>query len=102
MVKIIDSKSLMSAIQDNHEIAIIDPREEGQFGREHILHAVNIPLSRFELNIRDLVPRLSTRLVLCDGDDGFSQRAIPLLEMAGYTDIRILENGTNNWKSRNH
>jgi rhodanese-related sulfurtransferase len=94
----IDAHSLMSALLDGHEIAIIDPREEGQHGKEHMLLAVNAPLSRFEMEIRDLVPRLSTRLVLCDGGDGFSARALPLLVAAGYSDISILEDGTKGWK----
>jgi len=97
MATSINAKSLMSALVDGNEIAVIDPREEGSYGLKHLLLAINIPLSRFELEIRDLVPRLSTRLVLCDDNDGFSDRALRLLEVAGYSDIFILENGTNGW-----
>ena len=97
MATSINAKSLMSALLDGNEIAVIDPREEGSYGLEHLLLAVNLPLSRFELDIRDLVPRLSTRLVLCDGSDGFSERALPLLKAAGYSDISILEDGTKGW-----
>ncbi len=97
MATSINAKSLMSALLDGSEIAVIDPREEGSYGLEHLLLAVNVPLSRFELEIRDLVPRLSTRLVLCDGSDGLSERALPLLEAAGYSDISILEEGTKGW-----
>ncbi len=98
MVKSIDSISLRAALLEGNEIAIIDPREEGPYGHEHILLAVNVPLSRFELEIRDLVPRRATRLVLCDGDDGFSERALLLLNAAGYTDIAILYGGTKAWR----
>lgn len=99
MAKSIDAKSLKSALRDGDEIAVIDPREEGPHGHEHLLLAVNIPLSRFELMIRDLVPRHSTRLVLCDGGDGFSERAEPLLSAAGYGNVSILDGGTKAWKA---
>ena len=99
MAASIDAKSLKAALLDGNEIAVIDPREEGPHGHEHLLLAVNIPLSRFELMIRDLVPRLSTRLVLCDGGDGFSERALPLLSAAGFSDVSILEGGTKAWKA---
>ena len=99
MTNSIDAKSLKAALLDGNEIAVIDPREEGPHGHEHLLLAVNVPLSRFELMIRDLVPRLSTRLILCDGGDGFSERALPLLSAAGYSDVSILEGGTEAWKA---
>jgi rhodanese-related sulfurtransferase len=99
MADSIDAKSLKAALLDGNEIAVIDPREEGPHGHEHLLLAVNVPLSRFELMIRDLVPRLSTRLVLCDGGDGFSERALPLLSHAGYSNVSILGGGTKAWNA---
>src|ERR1700680_4075367 len=71
----IDALTLKAAIAGPEEIALIDPREEGLFGKAHLLLAVNIPLSRLELRIGRLVPRKSTRIVLVDDGDGLSQRA---------------------------
>ena len=51
----IDAASLKNMISDGKEIAILDPREEGIFGKAHLLVAVNVPLSRLELS-REIGP----------------------------------------------
>src|SRR5580704_16815324 len=45
----IRAADLKATESDGKEIAIIDPREEGTYGQAHLLHAVNIPLSKLEL-----------------------------------------------------
>src|SRR5438128_2796230 len=47
--------------------------------------------------ISGLVPRRSTRIVLCDDDDGLAERAAKLLSAAGYTDIACLAGGVQAW-----
>ena len=47
-------------LTDGGEIALVDVRDQGPFGRGHPLLAVNVPLSGIELAIRRFVPRLST------------------------------------------
>jgi rhodanese-related sulfurtransferase len=86
--------------QDSGELALIDVREEGVFCRGHLLFAVCIPLSRLELRIRALAPRLSAPVVLCDGgDDGLARRAADTLAGFGYTDVAVLEGGSEGWKA---
>ena len=75
----IDAKALRAAFDDGCELAVIDVREEGVFGQRHILRCNNIPLSVLELSIRDLVPRLETRVVLVDAKDGLVERATTTL-----------------------
>ncbi len=81
------------------EFAILDVREEGVFADGHMLWASNVPLSRLELLIGDLVPRLGATLVLCDGGDGdgLAPRAGARLEAFGYGDVRLLEGGVQAW-----
>jgi rhodanese-related sulfurtransferase len=54
-------------------------------------------LSRLELNFARLVPRRSTRIVLCDDDDGLAGRAAKILSAAGYSDIACLGGGVSAW-----
>ena len=75
--------SLRTMLTDGGEIALIDVRDQGPCERGHPLLAVNIPLSGIELTIRRFVPRLSTRIVLCDEDDGLADRAADVLAKAG-------------------
>jgi rhodanese-related sulfurtransferase len=91
--------SLQSALHDGHEIALLDVREDGEFGEDHLLFATPLPYSRLELGIAALVPRQSARIVLCDdGQSGVAQRAAQRLAAVGYSDLTVLEGGTQGWK----
>ena len=94
----ISAVALKALENDGKELAILDPREEGTYGQAHLLHAVNIPLSKLELNIDALVPRRSTRIVLVDGGEGTAQRAARSLKELGYTNLAVLDGGHPAWK----
>jgi rhodanese-related sulfurtransferase len=94
----VDAVTLKALENDGKELAILDPREEGTYGQGHLLHAVNTPLSKLELNIDSLVPRRSTRIVLADGGEGTAERAAVRLKELGYTDIAVLDGGSRAWK----
>ena len=93
----IDAKTLLGLLEGDGEAALIDVREEGVFGARHLLAAGNVPLSKLELMIGDLVPRLDTRLVLCDGGEGLAQTAAALLAGFGYSNLAVLDGGTEGW-----
>lgn len=93
----LDPMALKAAIAGRDEIALVDPREEGIFGKAHLLLAVNVPLSRLELRIERLVPRKATRVVLIDDGDGLSERAAANLADLGYSRIEILAGGNGAW-----
>lgn len=108
MAKRIDPGALASALTDGGEIALVDVRERGRFARAHLLLAVNMPLSRLELVVRQFVPCLATRIVLCDDGEGLAERADRVLAAAGYSDVALLEGGVESWAAaglelfRNH
>ena len=97
--KRVSAVSLRAMESDGNEIAIIDPREEGSFGAAHLLLAVNIPLSKLEIQIGTLAPRKSTRLVLADGGDGQSELAAAKLKELGYSSLLILDGGFPAWRA---
>jgi rhodanese-related sulfurtransferase len=84
-------------IGDGGELALVDVREELIFSRSHLLLARSVPLSRLELKFATLVPRKTTRIVLCDDDDGLAARAAVILARNGYADIRMLTGGVEAW-----
>jgi len=85
-------------LHDGGEIAVLDVREAGQFGESHLLFATPLPYSRLELDIGALVPRQSTRAIVCDdGTLGVASRAAERLRASGYTDVSELEGGTAAW-----
>src|SRR5579862_338128 len=84
-------------IGDGGELALVDVREELIFSQRHLLLARSIPLSRFELKFAQLMPRRTTRIVLCDDGDGAAGRAAAILARNGYSDLAILDGGIDAW-----
>ncbi len=93
----IDSATLRGWITDGHELALLDAREEGEFGAAHLFWAVPCPLSRRELRARALLPRMTTRIVCVDDGRGLAEKLASWLEGIGATDVSVLTGGTPAW-----
>ncbi len=95
----IAAEALKSRIADGGELALLDVREEGVFGKAHLLFAVCLPLSHLELRVAGLAPRKSVPMVLCDGGEGLAARAAVKLVALGYGDVSILDGGIAAWQA---
>ena len=89
---------LIEVLGDGNEYALLDVRERARCATGHLLLAINVPLSRLELVIRQYVPRFDCRVVLCDDGEGLAERAAAVLEAAGYRDVRVLQGGVGAWR----
>jgi rhodanese-related sulfurtransferase len=98
-VRRIDAATLRRWILDGAELAILDAREEGEFGTSHLFWAVPCPLSRMELRARALLPRLATRIVCVDDGRGLAERLAAYLAGIGATDLAVLEGGVAAWEA---
>ena len=102
-VKRLGAAELKRQLHDGGEVALLDAREEGVFHARHLLLASCVPLGRLELQVDDLVPRRSTRVVWCDdgdgGGDGAAARAARRMSALGYTDVAVLEGGIAAWEA---
>ena len=98
----VDSAWLLKAVNDGGEYALLDVRERARYAGGHLLLAINLPLSGIELRIRRYVPRLSSRVVLCDDGTGLAERAARLLATGGYSDVSVLEGGVGAWRKAGH
>jgi rhodanese-related sulfurtransferase/predicted metal-dependent enzyme (double-stranded beta helix superfamily) len=96
---LLPASALKAMLTDEGELALIDVREEGAFGRNHLLFACCLPLSRLEMRIDALVPRRGARIVLCDADDGLAQRAASRLMRLGYRNLAVLAGGVAAWQA---
>ncbi len=95
----IDPKALREMLFDGEEMALLDVREQGEFGQCHLYQAINAPLSRLELLVRDLVPRLTTRIAVTAADNAaLAARGADALAGLGYTDLRIVTGGPAAWE----
>src|SRR5688572_31536393 len=90
---------VMTLLQRDDELALLDVREQGVHYRGHPFFACSAPLSRLELVVPDLVPRRSVPVVfLDDGDDGLAEKAAARLAELGYTDVAVLQGGCAGWR----
>jgi rhodanese-related sulfurtransferase len=99
MATAISPAELKRRIRDKGELAILDLREEGAHSRSHLFYGSSLPLSRLELRVLDLVPRLSTPVVLVDDDGSLATRAADKLEAFGYSDVAVLDGGVPGWEA---
>ena len=99
MPTLVNAAALRLMLGDGDELALVDVREELLFSQRHLLLARSVPLSRLELKFAALVPRRTTRIVLCDGNDGLAACAAATLARNGYSDVSILDGGVDAWEA---
>ena len=98
-MKTVDVRTLRGWIEDGRELAILDAREEGEFGASHLFWAIPCPLSRAEIRAPALLARLATRVVCVDAANGLAEKLAAYLEGIGCTDVSILAGGTLAWEA---
>ena len=95
----IDAPTLRAWLADGHELALLDAREEGEFGASHLFWAVPCPFSRREMRARALLPRRGVRIVCLDDGGGAAERLAVWLEADGFTDVCVVDGGTAAWEA---
>ncbi len=101
VMQTVSPQELKQHLHGTRELALLDVREQGDYGQEHLLFAINTPLSRLELCVPTLVPRKDVLLVCCDAQgevQGFAFRAAAKLKAMGYGRVCVLEKGMAAWK----
>ena len=103
-MKYINAHALKKQIHDADEIAILDIREHGQYGENHLFFAVSLPYSALELEIERLIPRKNTRIVMYGNqhEDEIVRLAHYAASTLGYIDISILQDGVQGWQAEGY
>ena len=97
MLKTVNPRELRAMFDDGAELALLDAREEAAFGAAHLLYASCVPLSRLEMKVPVMVPRLGARVVWCDGGEGLAERAAERLTGFGWHEVSVLAGGVPAW-----
>ncbi len=97
-MKHIDAETLHGWISDGSELALIDAREDGEFGAEHLFWAVPFGMANRETRAHALLPRKSVRICVTDDGRGVANQLAAWLEANRYTDVSVLAGGTKAWK----
>lgn len=91
--------TLKQWLHDGQEVAVLDLREHGQYGEEHLFYIVSVPYSKLEIEVARLVPRKNVRMVLVGDElDALSSKAHQRLNAMGYQNIHVLDGGMPAWK----
>ena len=80
------------------KMVVIDARDAAQYAKEHIPGAVNIEW-RQVLAQKDKIPKNKPVLIYCN-TGSLSAQAGFALRVAGYENLRILQGGYEEWKSK--
>jgi rhodanese-related sulfurtransferase len=90
---------LKAWLHDAREIALIDVREAGEYGENHLFYAINVPYSRLEKDIVRLAPNPLVRLVIVDEDGAeLAKKAAQRLCALGYKQVYVLDGGNRAWR----
>lgn len=84
--------------EDYKKLLVLDVRDAGQFGKDHIPGAVNIEWRKVFAE-RAKLPKDRTILVVCN-TSSFSGQVAMALRLDGFENVRILHGGYNEWKAR--
>ncbi|HVL55307.1 MAG TPA: rhodanese-like domain-containing protein [Burkholderiaceae bacterium] len=98
----IDAAALMRWLRLTEEVALLDVREPGEFGRGHLLLATNAPASQLELILPRLVPCPAAPIVLCadiEADDPRLERCADTVRRLGYEDVMVLSGRATDWQA---
>lgn len=91
--------TLKQWLHDGKEVAVLDIREHGQYGEEHLFYIVSVPYSKLEFEVTRLVPRKNVRMVLIGDEQGtVSSKALKRLSAIGYQNVHVLGGGMSAWK----
>jgi rhodanese-related sulfurtransferase len=95
----INAETLLGWITDGQELALLDAREDGEFGASHLFWAIPCGMARKEIRARALLPRRFTRVCCVDDGRGLAETLATWLESIGCTDVAVLEGGTKAWEA---
>jgi rhodanese-related sulfurtransferase len=84
--------------EDWKRFHVIDARDKDQFAKDHIPGAVNIEW-RQVLAQRSAIPKDKSVLIYCN-TGSLSAQAGFALRIAGYENVRILQGGYSEWKTK--
>jgi len=94
----IDPQTLRDWITDGDELALIDAREDGEFGADHLFWAVPFGMAHRETRAPTLLPRKSVRICVTDDGGLLATTLATWLENNGYHNVAVLAGGTKAWK----
>jgi len=81
---------------------LIDVREESEFAKDHLPHAIHLGKGIIERDIETKFPDTSAELVLYCGGGFRSALAADNLQKMGYTNVISMDGGVREWREKKY
>src|ERR1043166_9345226 len=78
---------------------MVDVREQDEWEKEHIPHAIHLSRGTIELDIEEKIPDPNTMVICHCGGGGRSALAAESLQKMGYKNVRSMAGGLKAWKA---
>jgi rhodanese-related sulfurtransferase len=89
-----------SRIDRADKFLLVDVREESEYAKDHLPHAIHLGKGVIERDIEARVPDLNTPLVLYCGGGFRSALAADNLQKMGYTNVISMDGGIRGWREK--
>lgn len=99
MTTTINAQELKAIMTSDALFAVLDVRDWGEFTLEQIFDTNPLPRGHLEKYISVLAPTTDVHVVLLCDTGQRSARAAATLESLGYTNVSVLEEGLQSWKT---
>lgn len=97
----ISADELYQLLLGESEVVILDPREEGLYSTSpHIFQSINIPYSKLEWRLNDLLPKRAIRIIVASNNEQLDNKTIFRLKEIGYTNVHRLKEGLSSWEQQ--
>src|SRR5580765_5325911 len=81
---------------------LVDVREESEWNRKHLPHAIHLGRGIIERDIETRIPDLNAEIILYCGGGFRSALAADNLQKMGYTNVISMDGGIRGWREKNY
>jgi rhodanese-related sulfurtransferase len=93
----------VKAMMDRGEpFHLVDVREESEFARDHLPHALHLGKGVIERDVEQLLADTGSRIVLYCGGGYRSALAADNLQKMGYTQVFSMDGGVRGWRDKGY
>lgn len=95
------STQQLTGLVNQNKAVVLDVREKAEFGKGHIVDAINIPHLKINDRVAELEKHKEKTIIIVDAMGQHSGSVGKTLKNAGMTSIVRLSGGMNSWTSDN-
>ena len=97
-----NADEVKSRMDRGDQFVLIDVREESEFAKDHLPHAIHLGKGIIERDIEARVPDLDAPMILYCGGGFRSAMAADNLQKMGYRNVLSMDGGVREWREKNY